>query len=122
MKKILATLLACGLAMQTCAFAAVTDMSATYNKGTNKITVNAKVGKDIDTPVIVSVIKDTDNDNEETVSATNLPQIMYLYKTGASGALAQDISVWSGLTSGKYIVKVSYSGGKDDKTLNCDEL
>ncbi len=117
MKKILATLLACGLAMQTCAFASVSDMSATYDKGTSKITVNAKVGSDAGTPVIVSVIKDAGNDNTETVSATNLPQIMYLYNTEAGGALNEDINIWAGLTSGKYIVKVNYAGGNDSKKL-----
>lgn len=108
MKKILATLLACGLALQTCAFASVEISSVEYDKATNKISTSATAGKTENTSVVITVGK-----KGETLSATNLPEFMYLYKTGASGAIDEDLSLHSDIVSGKYTVYMNTVDGKD---------
>lgn len=112
MKKILATLVAFGLVFQTCAFAA-NDMTVSYNKDTNKISADATVGTDSNTPVVLTVAED----NGEALSIDNLPVFMYLYKTAAEGILDLDITMPADIASGKYVVSYNAKSGSDSKKV-----
>lgn len=112
MKKILATLLACGLALQTCAFAKVEISSVEYDRATNKISATATAGIKESASVIITVGK-----KGETLSATNLPEFMYLYKTGDKGAVNEKLALHSSIVSGKYTVYMTMSDGKDQKDI-----
>ena len=99
MKKLIATLIACGLVFQTCAFASVTNFTVGYDKATNEIDIDATVGYENNAPVIVTVGK-----SGETLSRTNLPEFMYLYKTGDGGDLVKSLELDDSIVSGKYTV------------------
>lgn len=113
MKKILATLVALGLVFQTCAFASVADMAVSYDRATNKISADATVGAEANTPVVVTVAED----NGEALSISNLPEFMYLYKTAAEGVLDLHITMSSDVKSGKYVVSMTAQSGSDSKKV-----
>lgn len=112
MKKLIATLIACGLVFQTCAFASVTNFTLDYDRATNEIDLDVTVGYENNAPVIVTVGK-----SGETLSRTNLPEFMYLYKTGDGGDLVESIELDDTIVSGKYTVYIDTAEDSEEMDI-----